>query len=547
MANINSKKVLGTAFNLIVGRDKKRMAHGDPTREVFETIVFVVVLVLMLKLFVAEAFVIPTGSMASTLWGDQVKVECPECGYTFPVSASPGQTGQHAVPNEATCQNCGHAFTVQNARDWSSGDRVLVAKYSYHVKDPQRFDVPVFRYPELPYSDTELSAMNYIKRLIGLPGETIAIYKGDLYRTKSLTYPDRRRPERPEDAWHLRWPDPIPQGWDESGIRPIHDRRLYYYVPSRDYTYTCDPDAVKLFEEGGFEPIRKSPSEILAVRRLVFDLDLAPKSLTGALKTRWNFGNEDGTGWAEAEKGFKHTGEGTGWIRYWHAQPGWSRGSTPRQPVEISDDLGYNSPAHGTYWVPDLIVECRAEFAAESDKVTLELTKAGDRFRAEFDGGECRLYRITEAKPKEPALLATQKSGIKSGRYDLRFANVDSRLTVWVDGKALSFGAGADYPPPARDNFDKTSLDTNEPARIAATGNVTIMKLQLWRDVYYTPGEHQSGNVETHYVQPGHYFMMGDNSASSADGRTWGLVPERLMLGRAVVIYWPLSRVRVIK
>ena len=88
MADSLGKKILVTTFNVIVGRDKKRHAHGDPTREVFETVVFVVVLVLMLKQFVAEAFVIPTGSMASTLWGDQVKVTCPECGQNFPVSAA---------------------------------------------------------------------------------------------------------------------------------------------------------------------------------------------------------------------------------------------------------------------------------------------------------------------------------------------------------------------------------------------------------------------------------------------------------------------------
>src|SRR6476469_10826805 len=81
-------KIGSTAFRLIVGRDKKLPAHGDPTREVFETVVFVVVLVLLLKLFVAEAFVIPTGSMASTLWGDQIVATCPECGDTFPVTAA---------------------------------------------------------------------------------------------------------------------------------------------------------------------------------------------------------------------------------------------------------------------------------------------------------------------------------------------------------------------------------------------------------------------------------------------------------------------------
>src|SRR2546425_9945951 len=41
----------------------------DGVREITETIVFVVVLVLLLKTFLAEAFIIPTGSMATTLLG----------------------------------------------------------------------------------------------------------------------------------------------------------------------------------------------------------------------------------------------------------------------------------------------------------------------------------------------------------------------------------------------------------------------------------------------------------------------------------------------
>src|SRR4051794_18494886 len=48
----------------------------DNFREVCETIVFVVVLVLILKTFVAEAFVIPTGSMATTLLGYHRDVVC---------------------------------------------------------------------------------------------------------------------------------------------------------------------------------------------------------------------------------------------------------------------------------------------------------------------------------------------------------------------------------------------------------------------------------------------------------------------------------------
>src|SRR5580704_9259404 len=77
----------------------------DTTREVFETVVFVVVLVLMLKLFVAEAFVIPTGSMAPTLYGDQVRCTCRECGHKFPINAS--ERSKRMVVTNYICENCG--------------------------------------------------------------------------------------------------------------------------------------------------------------------------------------------------------------------------------------------------------------------------------------------------------------------------------------------------------------------------------------------------------------------------------------------------------
>lgn len=49
-----------------------------------------------------------------------------------------------------------------------NGDQLIVEKVSYHFRDPQRFDIIVFpyRYEENTY---------YVKRIIGLPGETIRI------------------------------------------------------------------------------------------------------------------------------------------------------------------------------------------------------------------------------------------------------------------------------------------------------------------------------------------------------------------------------------
>ncbi|MCI0380599.1 MAG: S26 family signal peptidase [Gemmataceae bacterium] len=82
----------------------------DGFREIVETVVFVVVLVLMLKTFLAEAFVIPTGSMATTLLGYHRETTCEKCGYSFTVNVSkevdPQEKSQHETVLGAYCPNC---------------------------------------------------------------------------------------------------------------------------------------------------------------------------------------------------------------------------------------------------------------------------------------------------------------------------------------------------------------------------------------------------------------------------------------------------------
>src|SRR3954454_20501539 len=92
----------------------------DSLREVVETIVFVVVLVLLLKSFTAEAFVIPTGSMAETLYGYQKDVKCPSCGVTFPVNCSnevdPRDDGTPLITTQGTCPNCRRLIRLVDPR-----------------------------------------------------------------------------------------------------------------------------------------------------------------------------------------------------------------------------------------------------------------------------------------------------------------------------------------------------------------------------------------------------------------------------------------------
>src|SRR6185436_7890632 len=57
-------------------------------RETVESIVLALILAFLFRTFEAEAFVIPTGSMAPTLQGRHKDVVCPQCGYAYRANAS---------------------------------------------------------------------------------------------------------------------------------------------------------------------------------------------------------------------------------------------------------------------------------------------------------------------------------------------------------------------------------------------------------------------------------------------------------------------------
>src|SRR5437588_7378896 len=129
-----------------------------------------------------------------------------------------------------------------------TGDRVLVAKFLYdtHLSDLDPFDVVVFKFPEEPVGK-DRTPKNYIKRLIGLPRQTIGVYYGDLYVAAE------------ED---------LLAAMRKAGL--TYDPSSEDHLPLRRRTYR--DRGRELLERGHpcFKLLQKPPDKILAVQRIVY-------------------------------------------------------------------------------------------------------------------------------------------------------------------------------------------------------------------------------------------------------------------------------------
>jgi signal peptidase I len=149
----------------------------------FEWLITAFILAFVFRAFVMEAFRIPTGSMADTLMGAHFRMRCPECGYEYRYGFVPGlyrmpedtiPPGPVSVRQPTRCPSCGYLTPEDATIPVANGDRILVLKCIYQFLEPKRWDVVVFKNPINP-------SENYIKRLIGLPGDKVEIIDGDVY------------------------------------------------------------------------------------------------------------------------------------------------------------------------------------------------------------------------------------------------------------------------------------------------------------------------------------------------------------------------------
>jgi signal peptidase I len=130
---------------------------------------------LVVRVYVMEAFIVPTNAMAPTLIGWHKTATCPHCGQTMIVPAPSPEDRANALqmpPDKlGMCSNCFKSGEpVDTSSDTLSPDRFMVNK----LLTPQRWDIIVFRYPNDP-------SLKYVFRVIGLPGEEVLIKDGAIW------------------------------------------------------------------------------------------------------------------------------------------------------------------------------------------------------------------------------------------------------------------------------------------------------------------------------------------------------------------------------
>jgi signal peptidase I len=130
-------------------------------------------------------------------------------------------------------------------------------------------------------------------------------------------------------------------------------------------------------------------------------------------------------------------------------------------------------------------------------------------------------------------------------------------------GDVIVFETGdiPDIPAPSRGKFYiKRLIGTGgdriqiKPPHVLVNGDVldsrsTFQRIYSLADGYngyvipetYPPAKFIRAEEDVYKVPDDHYFVLGDNSRSSLDGRFWGGFPRRSLVGRAVLVYWPFS------
>jgi signal peptidase I len=360
--------------------------------------------------------------------------------------------------------------TLMGSRASGIFDRILVDKISQLFRPPQRWDIVVFRYPLN-------TSQNYVKRLWGMGPETLKIADGNVYRLepaadgKAPRFVALRKPDRvQEDLWLLVYDTQE----TELGTAPVR--------PEQDLLVDCPSGP------GGAPPKVEN-------RGLLLNLPKDGRALVA-------FRNL-GSGPSGPDRLRNH---------YWHGypvaiqdailrgempDPQWN-GVVPVQDLRTTLRVKRSAGIH-TVWIR-LRVE---QEQGGHREFRLELTEKGGRLLAELD--------------RQPAAEKAAFTGglVADRETEVSLAHVDDQLIVKVDGTEKARFA---YVPATTGIKRASPIDLSFGGE--GSGSLLLPRVRIERDIHYTSTGIAEGE-RSFDVPAGHYFMLGDNTMASEDGRAW--------------------------
>ena len=548
-------------------------------RETVESVVIAFTLALLFRAFEAEAFVIPTGSMAPTLMGRHKDLICESCGRDFRVGCSAeeddqsqslrteaarlerelaslkasdssggtdvqeretlrrrielleserGPIGQlrarlagKMVPG-AKCPNCGYGMRLVQGVGGQmrydprypsfSGDRILVDKFAYDFADPSRWDVVVFKYPEE-------AKTNYIKRLVGLPGETVSIAGGDIWISRDGGPAEIAR--KPSDTMRAM-------------LQCVHDSRY----ASSDLRKAGWPICWSDWSPRGRPP---TAGWTTTDDGRSFSVSGGSADMPATLRYRHFFPSAEE--WEAVRKGESLAGRA--------------------RPTLVDDFQPYNAIGTRPHWVGDLALEMVCEMTGgDGGRLAIDLVEGAAAHRCEINlaTGEALLVL---AGGREGESAARGRTPIRGrGSWTILFANVDDELSLFVDGRRIPFDKPTTWTrtveevPLNRPTGAVAEPGSDTPTDLAPVGitvagaDVRVKHLRVLRDTYYIgaidvgarPGEILEEDRLEFDLEADQFFVLGDNSAASKDSRLWlegHHVDRNLLIGKAMAIFWP--------
>jgi signal peptidase I len=537
-------------------------SYAESAKDTLESLVVAFILAFVFRGFLVEAFVIPTGSMAPTLYGKHGLEVCRDCGFEY-AYGMPGETER----NRIKCPNCGWktidhldvpfhnavacpSFRRPLARDKErltnvdfvpkSGDRILVFKWPFDLGGdlgPQPWDVVVFKNP----ADGE---NNYIKRLVGMPNEVLEIIGGDIYACRFEDLP-RSTKEDFAKLQRLKYEIHRPDGPDRSSA--AKKRREYDSLERKVVSQARRVLKIR----------RKTEISQKSLWHIVFDQDYMPNR-EDADRPRWQ-AQDVGSAWdtSTPRVQFKGLDSSPQSIRF--------GGKAIRDYYAYNFDEGREGASNR---VGDLRLRTVLRYREGTGSVVLELSRREGVFELVIsaDGRVTMLRR--QGKKEEARVVGKGRIGaLSSDRpVEIEFGNVDLRAYVRIDGQPVldDYLYDDDVTPHRR-----TSTRGGPPpgAEIKADHlDIELRHVRLERDIYYehltrSTGRGRSSNIgwgmtgHPIHLREGEYFVVGDNSPASQDSRLWpdvgphltgrgadyqlGTVPADQMIGKAFFVYWP--------